>query len=135
MLLVVTSTVAVLATRRDRVARSVTNGCSRYQGRSVAGTLSYRGSRAGPTRDQTTTHMTAPNLNWIANYIWGIADDVLRDVYVRGKYRGEVPKHWSVAATLSFFDRPSRLTLSSSVGAPIVVRRLPRKLVWEEALR
>lgn len=23
----------------------------------------------------------------IANYIWGIADDVLRDVYVRGKYR------------------------------------------------
>ncbi len=30
---------------------------------------------------------TAPNLNWIANYIWGIADDVLRDVYVRGKYR------------------------------------------------
>ena len=30
---------------------------------------------------------TIPNLNWIANYIWGIADDVLRDVYVRGKYR------------------------------------------------
>ena len=33
----------------------------------------------------TTT--TTTNLNWIANYIWGIADDVLRDVYVRGKYR------------------------------------------------
>ena len=33
--------------------------------------------------------MTAPtaNLNWITNFIWGIADDVLRDVYVRGKYR------------------------------------------------
>ncbi len=28
-----------------------------------------------------------PNLNWIANYIWSIADDVLRDLYVRGKYR------------------------------------------------
>ena len=27
------------------------------------------------------------SLNWITNYIWGIADDVLRDVYVRGKYR------------------------------------------------
>lgn len=27
------------------------------------------------------------NLNWITNFIWGIADDVLRDVYVRGKYR------------------------------------------------
>ncbi len=26
-------------------------------------------------------------LNWIANFIWGIADDVLRDLYVRGKYR------------------------------------------------
>ena len=33
--------------------------------------------------------MTTSNtdLNWIANYIWGIADDVLRDLYVRGKYR------------------------------------------------
>jgi type I restriction enzyme M protein len=26
-------------------------------------------------------------LNWIANFIWGIADDVLRDLFVRGKYR------------------------------------------------
>ena len=33
------------------------------------------------------TETTIPSLNWIANYIWGIADDVLRDVYVRGKYR------------------------------------------------
>ncbi len=31
--------------------------------------------------------MSASDLNWIANYIWGIADDVLRDLYVRGKYR------------------------------------------------
>ena len=35
----------------------------------------------------TTTTTTTPNLNWIANYIWSIADDVLRDIYVRGKYR------------------------------------------------
>jgi type I restriction enzyme M protein len=27
------------------------------------------------------------SLNWIVNFIWGIADDVLRDLYVRGKYR------------------------------------------------
>ena len=27
------------------------------------------------------------DLSWITNYIWGIADDVLRDLYVRGKYR------------------------------------------------
>lgn len=26
-------------------------------------------------------------LNWITNFIWNIADDVLRDVFVRGKYR------------------------------------------------
>ena len=31
--------------------------------------------------------MDYPKLNWIANFIWGIADDVLRDLYVRGKYR------------------------------------------------
>ena len=31
--------------------------------------------------------MSDGDLNWIANFIWGIADDVLRDVYVRGKYR------------------------------------------------
>ena len=31
--------------------------------------------------------MNNGDLNWIANYIWGIADDVLRDLYVRGKYR------------------------------------------------
>ena len=27
------------------------------------------------------------NLNWIVSFIWNIADDILRDVYVRGKYR------------------------------------------------
>ena len=31
--------------------------------------------------------MTSTNLHWISNYIWGIADDFLRDLYNRGKYR------------------------------------------------
>lgn len=31
--------------------------------------------------------MDSTQLTWITNYIWGIADDVLRDLYVRGKYR------------------------------------------------
>ena len=31
--------------------------------------------------------MDSSQLNWIANFIWGIADDELRDLYVRGKYR------------------------------------------------
>ncbi len=31
--------------------------------------------------------MEQGQLHWIANSIWGIADVVLRDLYVRGKYR------------------------------------------------
>src|SRR5215470_1819496 len=31
--------------------------------------------------------MANGDLNWVTNFIWGIADDVLRDLYVRGKYR------------------------------------------------
>src|SRR5271165_6042179 len=31
--------------------------------------------------------MSNGDLNWVTNFIWGIADDVLRDLYVRGKYR------------------------------------------------
>jgi type I restriction enzyme M protein len=31
--------------------------------------------------------MTQAEINWITGFIWGIADDVLRDLYVRGKYR------------------------------------------------
>jgi type I restriction enzyme M protein len=31
--------------------------------------------------------MDQQQLSWITNFIWGIADDVLRDLYVRGKYR------------------------------------------------
>ena len=30
---------------------------------------------------------TNGNAHWISNYIWSIANDVLRDLYVRGKYR------------------------------------------------
>lgn len=31
--------------------------------------------------------MDTTQLNWITSFIWNIADDVLRDLYVRGKYR------------------------------------------------
>ena len=31
--------------------------------------------------------MDQAQLNWITNFIWGIADDCLRDIFVRGKYR------------------------------------------------
>ena len=48
------------------------------------------GSHAGLPGDfpAIVTPMTnGPDVGWIESYIWGIADDVLRDVYVRGKYR------------------------------------------------
>ncbi len=31
--------------------------------------------------------MDKTQIDWISDFIWNIADDVLRDVYVRGKYR------------------------------------------------
>ena len=34
--------------------------------------------------------MTNGDITWIANYIWSIVDDVLRDLYTRGKYRDVV---------------------------------------------
>jgi type I restriction enzyme M protein len=40
-----------------------------------------------PTGSHNREIMEQSQLNWIAGYIWGIADDVLRDLYVRGKYR------------------------------------------------
>lgn len=62
---------------------------------------------------------SAPNLAWIAGYVWGIADDVLRDVYVRGKYRDVIlpmtvlrrldavlePSKQTVLKTKAFLDR------------------------------
>ena len=39
-----------------------------------------------PDAKDLSSHMSNDDLHWIANYIWGIADDVLRDLYVRGKY-------------------------------------------------
>jgi type I restriction enzyme M protein len=42
--------------------------------------------RAG-ARPPREDEMEGASVNWIANFIWGIADDVLRDLYVRGKYR------------------------------------------------
>src|SRR6266403_2146249 len=47
--------------------------------------VAARGRRR--TRGEQASSMSNADLNWIANFIWGIADDVLRDLYVRGKYR------------------------------------------------
>lgn len=39
------------------------------------------------TRTRDRDREVDASLSWIANFIWGIADDALRDLYVRGKYR------------------------------------------------
>ncbi|HUY31175.1 MAG TPA: class I SAM-dependent DNA methyltransferase [Pirellulales bacterium] len=42
---------------------------------------------ARPPQEGQLVNMDNAQLGWLANFIWGIADDVLRDLYVRGKYR------------------------------------------------
>lgn len=56
---------------------------------SVKETSANFASRAGLSAKRSQTGGGAVNgdFHWIANFIWGIADDVLRDLYVRGKYR------------------------------------------------
>ncbi len=60
--------------------------------------LGCRQNHAGSARSSCTTRypnckqqrsptLDQSHLTWITGYIWGIADDVLRDLYVRGKYR------------------------------------------------
>jgi hypothetical protein len=57
--------------------------------------LQQQGCRDGPIEGsrprvshqarKSGTGMSNGDLNWITNFIWGIADDALRDLYVRGK--------------------------------------------------
>jgi type I restriction enzyme M protein len=54
--------------------------------------------------------MEATQLNWIANFIWGIADDVLRDLYVRGKYR-DVILPMTVLRRLDAVLEPTKLAV------------------------
>src|ERR1700712_3267829 len=45
------------------------------------------GAASGIIESQDRKRMEQVTHSTIVNFIWGIADDVLRDVYVRGKYR------------------------------------------------
>jgi type I restriction enzyme M protein len=54
--------------------------------------------------------------NWIANFIWGIADDVLRDLYVRGKYR-DVILPMTVLRRLDSVLEPSKQALLDMKGS------------------
>jgi hypothetical protein len=54
--------------------------------------------------------------NSIVNFIWGIADDVLRDVYVRGKYR-DVTRFAGIRNSKTFCSAPPP-TLSAAFWRP-----------------
>lgn len=69
--------------------------------------------------------MKQGELNWIANFIWGIADDVLRDLYVRGKYR-DVILPMTVLRRLDVVLEPTKqsvLEMNASLDAAGITNR------------
>lgn len=56
--------------------------------------------------------MSNGDLGWITNFIWGIADDVLRDLYVRGKYR-DVILPMTVLRRLDAVLEPSKAAVTA----------------------
>src|SRR3954471_7722472 len=69
--------------------------------------------------------MEQGQLNWVANFIWGIADDVLRDLYVRGKYR-DVILPMTVLRRLDAVLEPTKqsiLDMKASLDKAKVVHR------------
>ena len=64
-------------------------------------------------------------LSWIANFIWAIADDVLRDLYVRGKYR-DVILPMTVLRRLDSLLEPSKpavLDMRSSLDEAEIIHQ------------
>ncbi|MEI6451728.1 MAG: type I restriction-modification system subunit M N-terminal domain-containing protein, partial [Actinomycetes bacterium] len=69
--------------------------------------------------------MDQSQLSWIVNYIWGIADDVLRDLYVRGKYR-DVILPMTVLRRLDSVLEPTKLAaleMKASLDAAGIVHQ------------
>ena len=57
----------------------------RRSGVSAAASARLPARRRPPSVTVGTDDMSNADLNRITNFIWGIADDALRDLYVRGK--------------------------------------------------
>lgn len=69
--------------------------------------------------------MSNGDLGWITNFIWGIADDVLRDLYVRGKYR-DVILPMTVLRRLDAILEPTKKAVTdmkASLDAKKIVHR------------
>ncbi len=54
--------------------------------------------------------MIENSLNWITNFIWGIADDALRNLYVCGKYR-DVTLSMTVLRSLNAVLEPTKQSI------------------------
>ena len=68
--------------------------------------------------------MDSSQLTWIANFIWGIADDVLRDLYVRGKYR-DVILPMTVIRRFDAVLEPTKKALMDSIElASLMIREV-----------
>jgi len=65
------------------------------------------------------------NLNWIANFIWGIADDVLRDAYVRGKYRDVILPMMVIRRLDAVLEptKPAVLTMKKQLDAVAITHQ------------
>ena len=61
------------------------------------------------------------NLNWIANFIWGIADDILRDLYVRGKYRDVILPMTVLRRLDALLEPTKQAVLDADVLVPVLV--------------
>jgi hypothetical protein len=68
------------STAKHMTAIASTSGFTRSATAATGGDRTPSASAAVKARDQS-------QIKWISDFIWNIADDRLRDVYVRGKYR------------------------------------------------
>jgi hypothetical protein len=80
--------------------------------------LSFRASQRGGV-------VVNGDFNWIANFIWAIADDVLRDLYVRGKYRDKFQTGYDEPLLHTMRSLHYRLDLFAPCVLSIEADRLP----------
>ncbi len=71
--------------------------------------------------------MSNGNLSWITNFIWNIADDVLRDHYVRGKYRDVILPMVVIRRLDAVLEptKPAVLQMKKSLDAAGIVNQDP----------
>jgi len=65
------------------------------------------------------------NLGWVTSFIWGTTDDVLRDLYVRGKYRDAILP-MTVLRRLDAILEPTKkaaIDMKASLDAKKIVHR------------